>query len=334
MTQYDKGMSLDKKTPGRNDPCPCGSGKKYKNCCLNRDRTRRIRESAWRSDEQATLDKLLAFAQRPEWNPQYTVAFNLFWNGTYGMVGLNVLDHEEVGRFLDWYLYDYRLEGSAKRLIELFAEETESRLLAAERERVRAWQSSYLSLYRITDPAEDGSLPVVDALQGERAMVWHSGLGRLSLPGDLILGRVLRSSVPPHFSWAAVLLPAGMERGLVSFVTDAYTQYRETHSAASWPDFLSNSGYMFNHSLLKSAAESGKQRYTNKAYYDAFRTVEKLREAEKRLREQAAKKAEELRKAEPALHPAEEREEPLRQTQGGILLPGHVHYKGSKEVES
>ena len=22
-----------KKTPGRNEPCPCGSGKKYKNCC-------------------------------------------------------------------------------------------------------------------------------------------------------------------------------------------------------------------------------------------------------------------------------------------------------------
>jgi preprotein translocase subunit SecA len=20
---------------GRNDPCPCGSGKKYKNCCMN-----------------------------------------------------------------------------------------------------------------------------------------------------------------------------------------------------------------------------------------------------------------------------------------------------------
>jgi len=26
----------DNKT-GRNDPCPCGSGKKYKNCCLNKD---------------------------------------------------------------------------------------------------------------------------------------------------------------------------------------------------------------------------------------------------------------------------------------------------------
>ena len=23
--------------PGRNDPCPCGSGKKYKNCCLAKE---------------------------------------------------------------------------------------------------------------------------------------------------------------------------------------------------------------------------------------------------------------------------------------------------------
>jgi hypothetical protein len=25
------------KTPGRNDPCPCGSGRKYKQCCLAKD---------------------------------------------------------------------------------------------------------------------------------------------------------------------------------------------------------------------------------------------------------------------------------------------------------
>jgi hypothetical protein len=23
--------------PGRNNPCPCGSGKKYKHCCLPKD---------------------------------------------------------------------------------------------------------------------------------------------------------------------------------------------------------------------------------------------------------------------------------------------------------
>ena len=28
-------VNIDKKV-GRNDPCPCGSGKKYKNCCMNK----------------------------------------------------------------------------------------------------------------------------------------------------------------------------------------------------------------------------------------------------------------------------------------------------------
>ena len=27
------------KKPGRNDPCPCGSGKKYKHCCLKTEET-------------------------------------------------------------------------------------------------------------------------------------------------------------------------------------------------------------------------------------------------------------------------------------------------------
>ena len=32
--EYKKSKTVVKdKTPGRNDPCPCGSGKKYKKCC-------------------------------------------------------------------------------------------------------------------------------------------------------------------------------------------------------------------------------------------------------------------------------------------------------------
>src|SRR5437764_926556 len=31
---------------GRNDPCPCGSGKKYKKCCLGKEREASSRETA------------------------------------------------------------------------------------------------------------------------------------------------------------------------------------------------------------------------------------------------------------------------------------------------
>jgi hypothetical protein len=30
-------MSQTEKPVGRNDPCPCGSGRKYKQCCLEKD---------------------------------------------------------------------------------------------------------------------------------------------------------------------------------------------------------------------------------------------------------------------------------------------------------
>ena len=34
VKEFKRSKTVHKeKTPGRNDPCPCGSGKKYKKCC-------------------------------------------------------------------------------------------------------------------------------------------------------------------------------------------------------------------------------------------------------------------------------------------------------------
>jgi hypothetical protein len=50
---------------GRNDPCPCGSGKKYKRCCLDRDTrsdARRTRESAAAASE-GLLHRVLSWTE-------------------------------------------------------------------------------------------------------------------------------------------------------------------------------------------------------------------------------------------------------------------------------
>src|SRR6266704_852102 len=50
---------------GRNDPCPCGSGKKYKKCCLGKDRealesqARAVTEAQSSSDASRSLSSLL-----------------------------------------------------------------------------------------------------------------------------------------------------------------------------------------------------------------------------------------------------------------------------------
>ena len=37
LTQRKSHTIIRDKKPGRNDPCPCGSGKKYKNCCMRKE---------------------------------------------------------------------------------------------------------------------------------------------------------------------------------------------------------------------------------------------------------------------------------------------------------
>lgn len=42
---------MNEKT-GRNDPCPCGSGKKFKNCCLNKSATPKKIKAKWLNSSQ------------------------------------------------------------------------------------------------------------------------------------------------------------------------------------------------------------------------------------------------------------------------------------------
>jgi tetratricopeptide (TPR) repeat protein len=54
--------------PGRNDPCPCGSGKKYKHCCLDKDRAAELETAVAQrvalQDQQATQKAKQAALQK------------------------------------------------------------------------------------------------------------------------------------------------------------------------------------------------------------------------------------------------------------------------------
>jgi SEC-C motif len=47
---------------GRNDPCPCGSGRKYKHCCLPNADAERVLRTRLRAAESRVVPALLAFA--------------------------------------------------------------------------------------------------------------------------------------------------------------------------------------------------------------------------------------------------------------------------------
>ena len=64
QAQKAQGQQAVLKKVGRNEPCPCGSGKKYKKCCLNRDEEARsqmspmdVQKISEREEKKQTRDK-------------------------------------------------------------------------------------------------------------------------------------------------------------------------------------------------------------------------------------------------------------------------------------
>jgi len=58
---------------GRNETCPCGSGKKYKRCCLEKDQQT---ESAALAAAAARIATQAEFEDLLEWNDEFTDASN------------------------------------------------------------------------------------------------------------------------------------------------------------------------------------------------------------------------------------------------------------------
>jgi hypothetical protein len=70
-------MSTPGPLPGRNEPCHCGSGRKYKHCCIDKDAARATAARAKAAEEtEARTPKTPAAAAR---TPKPT---NQPWKGT------------------------------------------------------------------------------------------------------------------------------------------------------------------------------------------------------------------------------------------------------------
>jgi tetratricopeptide (TPR) repeat protein len=74
-----KGMILLLKV-GRNDPCPCGSGKKYKKCCMPKDEEH---ELASQKDEENPPDEKKKHPRSDEIENNLHRAYNLLDEGDF-----------------------------------------------------------------------------------------------------------------------------------------------------------------------------------------------------------------------------------------------------------
>ncbi len=298
----------------RNAPCPCGSGKKYKNCCMRRDQLSESRELSITPLEGALLSRLYEFAQSAGFDSDIVQAFALYWGGSYDLGGSAEMEEEERRRTLDWFIHDYHTSQDRRYVLDLFIEKQAADLSPEAKEVLEAWRKSLMGMFRVLEPFGDGRLALYDCLRKESLEVRDVVLARAAKQGDLIVGRVFELGGVKRLWYTSMLLPGAYEEDMLDYVNTAYERYASDHFRATLDEFLRENSHIFNAYLisprpaaLRVAVGPGTR------FADPARSRDKLhRFTEKRLQELQKKVAAEDESPAPPEH----------RTSGGIILPG------------
>lgn len=327
---------------GRNAPCPCGSGRKYKKCCLGKEAVPQPRPSG---AEARLRERLLEYAQRALPYGEFERALSIFWKGRFDpRKRLLTLEEEEGPAFLEWLVYDYRLK-TGRTVVEQFLIEQGNRLPPEERAILQEWQDTAVSLYEVTAVEPGVGLALQDVFSGKVFQVRDIRGSQRSAKWDLLAARLIRVHGIPELAGTAFRFPPSEKEEILRFVRKRYEAYQRAHPEASFRDFLKAEGLVFrefaegyrDRPLPTFLTYEGHPLIFAKGIYelkDPRRVIRALREAEDFDKEEGEGEA--VRFTWLRLGPSEAlveeaQELPERGVQvGGHLIPGH----GAKPIPS
>ena len=173
---------------GRNDPCPCGSGKKYKKCCgaavqgssdLKYDRIRQLdteaRELILRYAKKRFGDGVLEKA----WE-DFMFTDEISFNDS----------HPEADLFDRWFTFNWQ-PGDEQTIAELFLSEMGPRLDDGLRRFIDLVQDSAFSFLQTIETNPGNSLLMRDILRKREVQVRERSASTVLMPGQILYARVV-----------------------------------------------------------------------------------------------------------------------------------------------
>lgn len=191
---------------GRNDPCPCGSGKKYKHCCYGKTVQQMRPETPWaqdaewnkiRSAEGELVPAVLDFALGRYGKDLFEEALEEFvlW-GEYP-----VEDVYFDNFFIPWFVFNWvprdRETGPASRALPEqplgleYLQQNARQLDKYQQAFIRVACRQPFSFFAITDVIAGKSLGLRDLFLGRTFTVKEAGASKMLRHGDIIFARVV-----------------------------------------------------------------------------------------------------------------------------------------------
>jgi len=168
---------------GRNDPCHCGSGLKYKKCHLHADEN----EARAKEPHRAPVhDAGLRLIERiGQW------AYDRFGR-EFEVAGSDLgLDEVEGGTqfVVPWAIFHHQLQGMPA--FEWYARDKAADLSRRDRELIDAQRQSWIGIWEVRETVPGKSMILADLLSGEKRLVQEASASRSLVARDVVMGRVV-----------------------------------------------------------------------------------------------------------------------------------------------
>jgi hypothetical protein len=242
---------------GRNDPCPCGSGKKYKHCHLPIEQAAQAEQRRLRQAVDTLMPQIVDAARNmPEGIP---AAFERFWNGKYDAAQLGELDDAEARgaeRFLAWFAFDYPLEDGRTLVERLAAGEGELTLNEDETRLLEAWPATRLRPYVAESVLKGQGMRVRDLLDDSIYEVEDHAASRRVLPGEVLIAHLLPAGERYYVGGAAAHLTDDTREKLREFADLHLEAFIRDHPGADWADLLRARSEVLNHFVMALPVEA------------------------------------------------------------------------------
>jgi hypothetical protein len=172
----------------RNDPCPCGSGQKFKKCCLNADETKKAEHRKYSQVEEALSPRLVEYAMEVFGMEALQEAWKTF---------IELEDNDPPAPdspinsiFIPWFIFNSEFEdtksGTSTTIAESFWEEHESNLTDAEIEFLDAACFVPYTLCEVLEVKPNAALRLQDLFTCAEYEVYEHAASKILSKGEII----------------------------------------------------------------------------------------------------------------------------------------------------
>ena len=210
---------------GRNDLCPCGSGKKYKKCCLNKDiASERSSRKIGLSQKQyyELYAKLHEFSRNEKFKSEFERAKETFF----------IMEDEEINakfeRFFNTYFIQDHIMQNKKVMTVEFFEENKDNLDIAERDILRSLFESYVSVYEVKE-IKDEKVILKDCLNDKEICTEDINLLKDFKVGSPMIARVVTVGDTNILIDITISISEAIKDIIVSDIKTLFSQYEDIY---------------------------------------------------------------------------------------------------------